>query len=88
MRILIATLLATAALTGTAEAAPLAWTDCDGGFQCATAQVPLDYAKPAGAKVELALIRLPASDPAHRIGTLFTNPGDHQLITVQLGLAI
>ena len=28
-----------------------------------------------GAKIELALIRLPATDPAHRIGTLFTNPG-------------
>jgi pimeloyl-ACP methyl ester carboxylesterase len=75
MRTLIATLVATAALTGTAQAAPLTWTPCDDGFECATAQVPLDYDHPAGAKIELALIRLPAADPAHRIGTLFTNPG-------------
>jgi len=75
MRILIATVLATAALTSTAEAAPLAWTACDDGLQCATAQVPLDYDTPSGSKIELALIKLPATDPAHRIGTLFTNPG-------------
>lgn len=51
------------------------WKDCGGGFQCATAQVPLDYARPSGAKVGIALIRLPAKDQAHRIGSLFTNPG-------------
>jgi pimeloyl-ACP methyl ester carboxylesterase len=38
-------------------------------------QVPLDYAAPAGAKISLALIRQPAGDPAHRIGSLFMNPG-------------
>lgn len=75
MRTLIATLVATAALTGTAQAAPLTWTPCDDGFECATAQVPLDYDHPAGTKVELALIKLPASDPQQRLGTLFTNPG-------------
>ena len=48
MRTMIATLVATAALTGTAQAAPLNWTPCDDGFECATAQVPLDYDKPAG----------------------------------------
>jgi pimeloyl-ACP methyl ester carboxylesterase len=75
MRTLIATLVATAALTGTAQAAPLTWTPCDDGFQCATAQVPLDYDQPAGEQLQLALIRLPATDPQHRLGTLFTNPG-------------
>ena len=58
-----------------AQAAPLNWTPCDDGFQCATAQVPLDYDQPDGHADQLALIRLPATDPAHRIGTLFTNPG-------------
>jgi pimeloyl-ACP methyl ester carboxylesterase len=73
-----ALLAAGAVLAGAAgahAASPLSWTACDDGFECATAQVPLDYDQPAGAKLELALIRLPASDPAHRIGTLFTNPG-------------
>ncbi len=38
-------------------------------------QVPLDYNQPNGATISLALVRLPASDPAHRIGSLFLNPG-------------
>jgi pimeloyl-ACP methyl ester carboxylesterase len=53
----------------------LSWSDCSQGFQCATAQVPRDYANPTGPAISLALIRLPASDPAHRIGSLFVNPG-------------
>jgi pimeloyl-ACP methyl ester carboxylesterase len=53
----------------------LDWTDCGDGFQCATARVPLDYDRPGGAKIELALIRKPASDPARRIGSIFFNPG-------------
>ena len=53
----------------------LDWTDCDGGFQCATATVPLDHRKPRGETIELALIKWPAADPATRIGSLFLNPG-------------
>ena len=57
----------------------LSWTPChtDVGptFECATAQVPLDYSRPRGATITLALTRLPATDPAHRIGSLFLNPG-------------
>jgi pimeloyl-ACP methyl ester carboxylesterase len=51
------------------------WTDCDGGFQCASATVPLDYEKPRDRMIEVALIRLPAADQANRIGSLFLNPG-------------
>jgi pimeloyl-ACP methyl ester carboxylesterase len=64
------------AATAVAAPAPtLAWTDCGGGFQCATAQVPLDYQNPEGAKISLAVIRLQATDTPHRIGSLFMNPG-------------
>ena len=59
----------------TAAVPTLDWTDCGDGFQCATARVPLDYDHPHGAKISLALIRLPASDPARRIGSIFFNPG-------------
>ncbi|MDQ6817688.1 MAG: alpha/beta hydrolase [Actinomycetota bacterium] len=38
-------------------------------------QVPLDYSAPNGGKISIALIRLPAGDPARRIGSLFLNPG-------------
>ncbi|MEP6463717.1 MAG: alpha/beta fold hydrolase [Frankiaceae bacterium] len=57
-------------------AAPrLSWSACQGGFQCATARVPLDYNHPTGATISLALIRLPAGNPHQRIGSLFVNPG-------------
>jgi pimeloyl-ACP methyl ester carboxylesterase len=41
----------------------------------ATAMVPLDYDRPQDGTISLALIRLPATDQAHRVGSLFTNPG-------------
>jgi pimeloyl-ACP methyl ester carboxylesterase len=56
-------------------AGELAWTDCGGGFECATLDVPLDYDAPTGTAISLSLIRLPAIDPAERLGTLVTNPG-------------
>jgi len=84
---LIGVLAATAALcalavpaatpsSGTSLAAPrLTWQDCGDGFECTTAHVPLDYDKPAGRAIGIALIRLAATDRAHRIGSLFVNPG-------------
>ncbi|HMJ75571.1 MAG TPA: alpha/beta fold hydrolase, partial [Iamia sp.] len=53
----------------------LAWTACDDGFECATATVPLDYRQPEAATIDLALIRLPASGPGPKVGSLFINPG-------------
>lgn len=57
----------------------LDWQACADSFQrdflCATAQVPMDYAKPQGQTFSLALIKAPAQDPAKRIGSLFWNPG-------------
>jgi pimeloyl-ACP methyl ester carboxylesterase len=44
-------------------------------FQCATEPVPLSYQHPAGPEIGLALIRLPASDPSERIGSLFIDFG-------------
>lgn len=53
----------------------LKWTDCGGGFDCATAEVPLDYRHPDGVTISLGLSRKSAADPAHKIGTLFLNQG-------------
>jgi pimeloyl-ACP methyl ester carboxylesterase len=44
-------------------------------FECTKARVPLDYDDPAGDTIRLRIARLPASDAAHRIGSLFLNPG-------------
>jgi pimeloyl-ACP methyl ester carboxylesterase len=72
-----------AAVTGTGWArladrvpAPvLHWTTCRKTDQCATAELPLDYRDPRGAKVTVALLRVPALDPRHRLGSVFVNPG-------------
>ena len=53
----------------------LQWSRCHGSFQCATATVPLDYNQPHGATITLPVVRLPAADPARRIGSLFVNFG-------------
>jgi len=45
------------------------------GFQCAYAKVPFDYADPTGLSITLSVVRHEPGDPAHRIGTLFMNPG-------------
>ena len=63
-------------------AAELPWAGCGltdvavtAGVQCASVAVPLDHDDPAGAQVQIALARVPATDPARRIGSLFLNPG-------------
>jgi len=50
------------------------WKECDKEYQCATVKAPLDYDNPDGAKVDIALKKLPASS-GKPIGTLFLNPG-------------
>ena len=53
----------------------LTWRACGGGLECTELQVPLDYGNPAARSISIALIRLRASDPANRIGSLLVNPG-------------
>ena len=58
--------------------APIAWGVCDPpdeDLQCATIRVPLDWDRPNGRTIRLALIRHLASKPEQRIGTIFMNPG-------------
>lgn len=58
-----------------AGARTIDWSDCGGGFECGTITVPLDYSKPDGETIDVAVTRHPADDPEQRIGTLFMNPG-------------
>ena len=53
----------------------LDWADCHSGDQCAKLTVPLDYRRPAGDTIQLALLKVPAADPGARIGSLVVNPG-------------
>jgi pimeloyl-ACP methyl ester carboxylesterase len=70
-----ATATASPSVGSLAPVGALAWTDCGAPFECATLKVPLDYAKPAGTQISIALARLPASVPSSRIGSLVINPG-------------
>src|SRR5262249_42811656 len=70
----------TAGTSGPAVLTPtVQWGTCShrlpAAFRCATAPVPLDYRHPNGQKISLALMRLPASDPSERIGSLFIDFG-------------
>lgn len=53
----------------------LDWDGCGGGFDCAKLTVPLDYAKPDGDTIQLAVIRLKAARKDRRIGSVVLNPG-------------
>lgn len=53
----------------------LTWQDCGEPYRCASAPVPLDWSRPRGATISLALVKLPATRPGARIGTLFVSPG-------------
>ncbi|MEJ8670342.1 alpha/beta hydrolase [Streptomyces sp. MS1.AVA.1] len=56
-----------------------AWHRCDrempATFQCATIKVPLDYNRPSGKKLDLAISRLKTSTKQERRGVLLLNPG-------------
>jgi pimeloyl-ACP methyl ester carboxylesterase len=76
-----ASVLAPTAVTATPEAvptlappAPPAWSAC-GNFECSAISVPLDYARPAGPQIDVALIRQKARQQDRRIGSLLVNPG-------------
>lgn len=54
---------------------PVDWSDCGGGFECATVLAPLDWENVSAASpVSLALTRQQATG-SERLGSLFTNPG-------------
>lgn len=65
----------TTTVPSTLPVTPIAWAPCNGDLECGTLTVPLDYAKPAGATIGIAVERHPAEDPAQRIGSLVINPG-------------
>jgi pimeloyl-ACP methyl ester carboxylesterase len=51
----------------------LSWSGCGGGFDCASLLVPVDYTKPDGTTMHVAVVRKRSSG-SHR-GSLIINPG-------------
>ncbi|GII66694.1 peptidase [Sphaerisporangium krabiense] len=74
----------TAASADTRDEAPggagkgrITWAPCEEepAAECGTLAVPIDWSRPNGPTVDLALARRKATDPAARIGSLLINPG-------------
>jgi pimeloyl-ACP methyl ester carboxylesterase len=61
------------------EKSTISWHPCTGanaGMECASLQVPLNYADPQGRKITLALSMVPATAPvSQQQGVLLVNPG-------------
>ena len=83
-RRLLVTSAAVVAFLACAPAAPakdrtpsLSWKACGEapGVNCAVLRAPLDYDRPNGEHIKVFVARSPATDQAHRIGTLFMNFG-------------
>ncbi|MFE0152402.1 alpha/beta hydrolase [Nonomuraea sp. NPDC059007] len=55
----------------------IAWAPCaaDPTADCGTLTVPIDWAKPGGPTIDLAVARRKATDPTARTGSLIINPG-------------
>jgi pimeloyl-ACP methyl ester carboxylesterase len=91
--VLSSALLMTSAVTAAAapawSPAPIHWGQCadfpDG--ECGTLRVPLDWARPGGATIDLAVARHRATDPARRIGVLLVNPGGPGTSNAEFALA-
>ncbi|GII20662.1 alpha/beta fold hydrolase [Planosporangium mesophilum] len=80
------TAVLTPATPGHAAAKPpaLSWGACppaepgverDPRQQCATLRVPLDYRRPQGRQIDIAVSRIPTAKPGLRHGILLFNPG-------------
>ncbi|MFD3694873.1 alpha/beta hydrolase [Streptomyces sp. NPDC058646] len=56
-----------------------AWQRCSpdrpASYECATIKVPLDYRRPTGRTIDLALSRIKSENPAKRHGVMLFNPG-------------
>jgi len=64
--------------TSSAGQPGIAWEHCQGmgsRFQCARVAVPLNWHRPDGPHIKLAVIRFLGSDQRHRIGSMFVDPG-------------
>ncbi|PAZ09756.1 hypothetical protein CLM62_45355 [Streptomyces sp. SA15] len=73
-------LTASASASASASTPSPKWTKCEGNApdprqQCATLEVPMDYADPDGRTIDLAISRIPSEKPDARRGALLMIPG-------------
>ncbi|MFE3448166.1 alpha/beta fold hydrolase [Nonomuraea sp. NPDC059194] len=55
----------------------IAWAPCEEepSAECGKLAVPIDWSRPTGPTIDLAIARRKATDPAARVGSLVINPG-------------
>jgi pimeloyl-ACP methyl ester carboxylesterase len=89
---LLAAWMVSAPVASAGSKGSLAWKDCSQVpelvVECASQNVPLDYDRPGGKTIVIAVARVPARDQAHRIGSLFFNlggPGAPAVDFLQIG---
>ncbi|WP_117208833.1 alpha/beta fold hydrolase [Allorhizocola rhizosphaerae] len=79
IRLVVAAIAIGAGAPAVAAQPELVWAACPGAsnpdLRCAKVKVPLDYRQPHGRTIEIAISRLPATDPALRDGVLLTTGG-------------
>nr|WP_233226001.1 alpha/beta hydrolase [Amycolatopsis sp. CA-126428] len=62
--------------TAVASPAGTVWeASCTAGYECGHLDVPMSYQDPSAGSASIAIGRLPATDQAHKLGTIFYNPG-------------
>jgi pimeloyl-ACP methyl ester carboxylesterase len=70
--------VATPAVATAEPVSTINWQPCGEdapGVDCATIEVPLDYAQPRGKKIHIGIARRPATDQSQRIGSVLLDPG-------------
>ncbi|MEU4523047.1 alpha/beta fold hydrolase [Amycolatopsis sp. NPDC024027] len=71
-----ASVVALSAPAAAASPAGIVWeASCTAGYGCGHLDVPLSYQDPSAGSASIAVGRLPATDQAHKLGTIFYNPG-------------
>ena len=61
--------------TASNDTSALNWKPCNGNFQCATLQVPIDYSDASLGTFDIAVLRYRDPNQHDRIGSLVINPG-------------
>lgn len=65
----------------------LTWLACGGPFLCTDVTVPVNYENPGGERMQLSLVKYPATNSKKRLGSLLVNPGGPGASGVEYGYA-
>ncbi|MGH8793127.1 MAG: alpha/beta hydrolase [Stackebrandtia sp.] len=65
------------------------WHPCEANpeAECGSVSVPLDWSDPGGETIDLAVARMPATDPDNRVGSLLLNAGGPGTSGVEFALS-